>query len=227
MRILFFLLISASALGQVPADTTISNHVPFVQGVSGRVWNKLTHIFVENNKYYEWYISDRDTVIAHQFIPQNGKRYKARVTFSEIVPVTPLVPEDIDDRSPACVYSTSGSWTKFNNNAYSQTTATYTSTPGAFVGVTVTGGRLEIWAEKAKNKGTVQIFLKYGENPEVMVATVDLYANTSVNNSQKIYDSGVMAYGNYGIRMVLSGKNPSSDETNMLIDKFRIYCASR
>jgi hypothetical protein len=213
MKYILFLLISVSSFGQ-----------PLVEGGSGKVWNKKKDYILQDGAVFK-YVVDNTNDTARYFQP-GEKKYELTVTVREIKPPMPLDSASIDDASPSCVYAGSP-WYHFANQPWTQVhynkTVSFTSVAGASVSTSFSGARFTIWSERAKNKGKFQIYLKSGQSEPVMIGEVDLYKNDTKNNSTKVFDSGVLPYGNYVATCILSGQNPASTEKNLLIDKFVIY----
>jgi hypothetical protein len=134
---------------------------------------------------------------------------------------TPII-ETIDDVDTNVKYTSPGTaWVKIHNQPWSQVfhnkTCAYSDQKDALIEYRFTGKKFEWWTEKRVNHGIASLIID--GQPEVLI---DLYANTQVNNSQKVYEKD-LPQGTYTVRIKVTGtKNSAATETTIIHDCFKI-----
>jgi hypothetical protein len=129
-----------------------------------------------------------------------------------VIPPIPSVLGSIDNVDARNKYT--GDWTVFNHSAFHNGTSTYTLVNGE-VEITFIGKKIEWWTEKADNHGIAGLSIDGG-----VETMVDLYANTKVNNSQKVWTSPDLLAGEHKLKIRFTGsKNAASREANFIHDR--------
>lgn len=145
--------------------------------------------------------------------------YDVEVKFTKrggvVVPPVTSVLGSIDNVDTRNKYT--GDWTVFNHSAFHNGTSTYTLVNGV-VEVTFIGKKIEWWTEKALNHGIAALSIDGGA--EVMV---DLYASTTVNNSQKVWTSPDITVGEHKLKIRFTGnKNALATQSNFIHDRILV-----
>lgn len=153
---------------------------------------------------------------AKLFIAPDNGIYEGVITWRKVggvvVPPVPSVLGSIDNVDTRNKYT--GDWTIFNHSAFHNGTSTFTLVNGV-VEVTFIGKKIEWWTELAKNHGIVGLSIDGG--PESMV---DLYANTTLNNTQKVWTSPDLAAGEHKLKIRFTGtKNAAATQANFIHDR--------
>jgi hypothetical protein len=161
------------------------------------------------------------------FIAPDGLVYEGTTVWRK-VGTTPSIEVIVDDTDPANVYSTP--WTKKSvangdawTSVFEKQTCSYINTAGATLTYTFTGKRIEVWQEKTNNKGMIAISLGPGTTASGAETTIDLYAATGVNNTQKVWESAELNPGTYTIKIRVTGtKVAASSNTYSVHDYFKV-----
>lgn len=225
--------------GCLIAGTTALCQNPLAEVEIIRLWNARKDIPATPNTSYKWKIPG-DT--AYYFQPIEGKTIEATITFKEVTGTPPpLVLKIILDNTSGVYKDAAGNTINAATNVYNTSTwnnfsqavapnpswcAVFHNTTASFAYVTnykatftFTGKRAELWGEKTDNKGIVGIRVDGGTE-----TTVDLYANTAVNNSQNLYTIDTPQGGTHTFEVRITGqKNPAALQTNLLIDCVKVY----
>ena len=201
-----------------------------LQGVPSNVYNYTP----QADSYIEFIVGD-DTVRTITLHPTGDDTLKARITFERVhAPVTPTV-TIVDDAqftytpTPGAlnVY-TSTSWTRMSACAWCSpfynTTVSYTKVVNAKAEYTFTGNKLEIWMERSSNKGKAGIKIyDIAAAQNIVDEEIDLYFNTSANNSQ-IVKTATFPQKQYKVTITALGtRNAASTDTNIQPDYIKIY----
>jgi hypothetical protein len=136
------------------------------------------------------------------------------------VPVAEEVPSSlIEDSSPLTVFS-EGKVTTHHTD-YSGGSASYTNIQGSEITVTFTGTAFEWWTEKFQHHGVVEIKIdgtRQDCDPVTSgVQDCDLYQDTNVNNSQKVFTKTGMSAGQHTIKFKLVGQNTAVQGISYMI----------
>lgn len=153
---------------------------------------------------------------AKLFIAPDNGIYEGVITWKKVggvvIPPVPSVLGSIDNVDARNKYT--GDWTTFNHLAFHNSTSTYTLVNG-IVEVTFIGKKIEWWTEKAVNHGIVGLSIDGGAE-----TTVDLYANTTVNNSQKVWTSTDLSAGQHKLKIRFTGNmNVLATQPNFIHDR--------
>ena len=209
---------------------TVCNGQTRLHGVPSNVYNYTP----QADTYIEFIVGD-DTVRTITLHPAGDDTLRARITFERVhAPVVPTV-TIVDDAqfsytpTPGAlnVY-TSNSWTRMSACAWCSpfynTTVSYTKVVNAKAEYTFTGNKLEIWMERSSNKGKAGIKIyDIAAAQNIVDEEIDLYFNTSANNSQ-IVKTATFPQKQYKVTITALGtRNAASTDTNIQPDYIKIY----
>lgn len=170
-------------------------------------------IIVSNGMTYE-YTLPTDT--ARYFDPA-GKKFKVKIVFTEEGNLPDII-TNIDNVSTVTANTYAPAWIQFTNSAFFNSTASYSPTTGAKLTTKFTGYKIEWWSEFARNHGIATVKID-----NLVQFSVDLYGNTTVNNSQKVFE-WTGTEGLHTIEITVTGtKNTAATESNVIHDYFRTY----
>lgn len=209
-------------------------------------WRDVQTIRLLPNVVYTHQLGHKQNLLPNAIIAlyaDTTKNYKIEFKLVEVgltAPPPPLVPifkETIDNT--AFVYSLKNptpntlsgtSWSLFHSvsgaawpDVFHGTTCAFSSAINTFAEITFTGKRAVIFGEKSDNKGIAAVSVN--GQAETMV---DLYAATSANNTQAIFDTGVLPQGTHTVKFRVTGnRNPAAASTGLfgivLLDKADVY----
>lgn len=154
------------------------------------------------------------------FETDSTKEYEIEIR-KKVVVATPPKPDlikDIDGAITEPLNKYVPAWLHFTNAVFHKSTASYSPTTGAKLTVSFTGYKVEWFSEKARNHGIAGVKID-----GVQQTSVDLYGNTTVNNSQKVFE-WTGTEGVHTIEITVTGtKNTAATESNVIHDYFRTY----
>lgn len=225
MRLLTILmLVAVTVTAQTPDEDIIT------QGGTGKVWRHKRVIVVQEGGSYT-FTANADTVLHLVFPP--GDPVVIHMTAGDVTPPTPPVSfTKVDESSFAfspsvgSVNVTNGSgWSRFDADispnpswcqSYYEKSCTYSNVTNATATFSFTGTQIKLHGEKSNNKGRMQVKIMAGATT-LKDEEVDLFASTTTNNTQVIYDSGVLAPGAKTVTVTVKGTTQGSG-TNVQLD---------
>ena len=184
-----------------------------------RRWPNRIDVTVTDGLVHKRVVSDQSD--SAFYFHSNGKKYLATTTFKEIGTTTPPVEVpsvlgSIDNVDARNVYF--GNWLSFNNAVFHNGTSTYATVVNSTITITFIGKRIEWWTEKTRNKGIAGLSIDNG--PEI---NVDIYANTTVNGTEKVWESPLLSAGQHTLKIRLTNtKNPLATETTIIHDRILV-----
>lgn len=223
LLILFLLFMGGLAFSQVPIWTKIE----LTPGDSTKTklaiidWRDVGSVmFIQPNKVKVIQLPAGrsffpNAIYLDGFDRTKGHKVEVRVIPDGVTEV-PSVLGSIDNVDSRTVYF--GTWLPFNNAVFHNWTSSYSSVTDATITITFTGKQIEWWTEKARNHGIAG--LSVDGSPEV---TVDIYANTTVNNTQKVWTSQVLTSGQHSLRIRVTGtRNAGATENTLIHDRILV-----
>lgn len=239
--LLFGVLVGLPALSQV-ADVTFQTQnvngqtITTIQSVD-RVWTHKKVVPAIPGGTYQW-IAPGDT--SYIFQPQAGQQISVTVLFASTSNPPTTLKQIIDNTGAVYkladgtvvvpgvnVYNTAV-WNSFNKNTspnpawcdvFYNDNCHFAYTTNLTCTFTFTGKQLKIFGEKSDNKGIIGFKVDGGTE-----TTLDLYAATTTNNTQLIFDTGVLSQGTHNVVIRITGqKNAASSATNLLIDNGEVW----
>lgn len=216
------MLVAVTVTAQIPDENIIT------QGGTGKVWRHKKVIVVQEGGTYT-FTANADTVLHLVFPP--GDPIVIHMTAGEASP-PPVSFTKVDESSFAFSPSlgsvnqtNSSGWSRFDADvapnpswcqSYYEKSCTYSNVTGAIATFSFTGTQIKLHGEKSSNKGRMQVKIMSGSTT-LKDDEVDLYASTSTNNTQVIYDSGVLAAGSKSVTVTVKGTTSGSG-TNVQLD---------
>ena len=203
-----------------------------LHGIPTNVYNYTP----QADTYIEFIVGD-DTVRTITLHPTGDDTLRARITFERVHAAN--VPEPtitiIDDvqftYTPGVgavnLFNASG-WTRMSAcswcSSFHNTTVSYTKVVNAKAEYTFTGNKLEIWMERSSNKGKANIKIyDIVATQNIVDEEIDLYFNTSANNSQ-VVKTATFPQKQYKVTITALGtRNAASSDTNIQPDYIKIY----
>lgn len=157
---------------------------------------------------------------AKLFIAPDGGIYEGVITWKKVggvvVPPVPSVLGSIDNIDSRTRYA--GTWQQFNNAVFHNGTSSYSAVTNATITITFIGKQIEWWTEKTRNKGIAGISIDGGAEVDV-----DIYANTTVNNTQKVWTSPVLSPGQHTLTIRVTGlRNDLATENTLIHDRILV-----
>lgn len=217
------MLVAVTVTAQTPDENIIT------QGGTGKVWRHKKVIVIQPGGEYNFTIN-ADTVLHIVFPP--AEPITIHMTASGGITPPPASFTKIDESAFAFSPSlgsvnqnNSTGWSKFDADivpnpswcqSYYEKSCTFSNVTGAIATFSFTGTQIKLHGEKSSNKGKMQVKIMSG-SMTLKDDEVDLYAATSTNNTQVIYDSGVLAAGSKSVTVTVKGTTSGSG-TNVQLD---------
>lgn len=218
-HILVTLLLLFSLLSQAQEQLRNFGIAEVFRGGDSIFIKKLTTVVI---KVTDGLVTKQDTNIdsARLFISGDGALYQGVITWKKVggvvVPPVPSVLGSIDNIDSRTRYA--GTWQQFNNAVFHNGTSSYSAVTNATITITFIGKQIEWWTEETRNKGIAGISID-----GVAEVDVDIYASTTVNNTQKVWTSPVLSPGEHTLRIRVTGlRNDLATENTLIHDRILV-----
>lgn len=233
LLIILGILAALPAICQIEIKGILEPTRPFVEGVTGAVWNQKVRVEVRNNTYYK-YVLETPTDTVRHFMPMDGKKYEVIMTFKAVGGggIDTLTADNegfnfTPTGSSAINSVNANGWSHFDydmpNNPdwcknFYMGSCSFSQSAGSVMVYQFTGKRIEIWGEKGTNKGIAGF--KIDETTEQIK---DLYLPGGDNQRGMLFEAD-FPQGVHKITIRVTGnKNPSATFAYVLVDKAVIY----
>lgn len=228
------ILVAVSAICQTPIKGIVEPSRPFVEGMTGAVWNQKIRVEARDNTVYTWTLEVPNDSVRH-FVPMDGKKYKAVITFMEIKDAPVIDVATVDNSSftfsPSVNTNTNtinaGGWSQFDydvapNPAWCKDfymgSCSFSNLTNATITYNFSGNRIEVWGEKGANKGKTGFKID-----NITEQIVDMYTAGSNNNYQLLW-SADFTQGQHTITIRVTGqKNNSASDAHTLVDMLKVF----
>ena len=195
----------ASAQGYKVGDLIIVNESVWSPSVIKLTDSVTTHRFQRNKPggyYVAYFLFEADTT----------KEYQIEVKRKEIKQAVEI------DIAPSSGIVFTGSWFHASVQKHFANTISFSNTVNSTASLTFTGSRIELYAEKLKTHGILQILID-----NIIQATVDTYSSDLTKQYKQVVFAKNVTPGQHKITARVTGtKNAASSNTYVVLDYFKV-----